>query len=155
MKFDERGLTLVEVLVTLVILSFIGVTIWSVFFQGYNFSQKAISKNSLIQEANIVISQLTKIHQTAKEYELVNSSDQCKITAKVTKQDDSEYTEEYSSNPNVCIYYNLTNGIGNPIDPHLNDALLEITAYDKNDSTNKVTIETKLYRYKGDANYGG
>ena len=78
---EEHGITLVEVLATLVILSIVGIGMWSAFFQGFEYSNKTISENLMIQEANILITNLTKIHQKTEEYEIEN--DGCKIVVTI------------------------------------------------------------------------
>lgn len=148
MHRGERGITLVEVLATLVILSIIGVTIWSVFFQSYNFSQKAISKNIMHQETNLLIKSLTRVHQTAKQYEILNSSTECEITVNVTNKDDTTWKETFSHS-NMCFKFEIKNSAVNPIIPNKTDAQLLITTSDKNITNNKITIDTFLYRVKG------
>lgn len=138
---NQRGLTLIELLVTISILSFIGVIIWSVFFQGYRFSQKSISKNTIQQEANLLITNLKKLHQTSKGYDI--SSLNCTVTVNVTKQDETTQTYEFN-HPNLCISLDRTG----PIDPDEEDVNLTVTIYEKNDINNKVEIDTILYRLK-------
>jgi type II secretory pathway pseudopilin PulG len=145
---DERGITLVEVLATMVLLSIIGVTVWSVFFQGYSFSQKAISKNFMHQETNLLISNLTKIHQTAKQYELLNTASNCEVTVKITNKDNTTRTDIFT-HPKMCFKFDITNTAVNPINPNLTDVQLLLTTSDKNIADNKITIDTFLYRIKG------
>ena len=52
---NQKGVTLIELLATITILSIIGVIIWNVFIQGTKYSNTAVTKNRLIQESNIVI----------------------------------------------------------------------------------------------------
>jgi prepilin-type N-terminal cleavage/methylation domain-containing protein len=139
----QRGITLIELLVTLTILSLFGVIIWSVFFQGYKFSQNSISKNTLQQEANILITSLKKTHQTSKEY-VINSSS-CQVTVNVTKQDNS--TQNYVfKNKDLCISLSQ-NGL---IEPKDKDSSLEINIkiYEINNPNNNFEINTILYRLK-------
>jgi Tfp pilus assembly protein PilE len=146
--WDERGITLVEVLATMVLLSIIGVTVWSVFFQGYTFSQKAISKNFMHQETNLLIKNLTKIHQNAKQYEILNTSSNCDITVKVTNKDNTTRTDIFNHS-NMCFKFDIKNSAVNPVNPNLTDVQLLLTTSDKNIANNKITIDTFLYRVKG------
>ncbi|OLS41520.1 prepilin-type N-terminal cleavage/methylation domain-containing protein [Bacillus sp. MRMR6] len=144
----ERGLTLVEVLATLTLLSVISIIIWSIFFQGYSFSQKAISKNFIQQETNLLITNLTTTHQTAKQYEILNSTDECKITVNIVNRDATTKTDVYS-HPNMCFKFEIQNSVTNPVNPNLNNVRLKITTSDKSYPDNKITLNTFLYRVKG------
>ncbi|WP_312471001.1 type II secretion system protein [Neobacillus sp.] len=150
MNQDERGLTLVEVLATLTILSIVSVIIWSVFFQGYKFSQKAISKNQMQQQTNLLITNLLKIHQSAKAYNIINTNSNCEITVTITNKDNSTRTEIFN-HPNMCFKFEIKNAISNPVFPNKvgNDVRLKLTTSDKNDPNNKIIINTFLYRVKG------
>ncbi|WP_066385972.1 prepilin-type N-terminal cleavage/methylation domain-containing protein [Neobacillus mesonae] len=150
MNQNERGLTLVEVLATLVIMSIVSIIIWSIFFQGFNFSQKAISKNQMQQEMNLLINNLLGIHQTAKEYNLKNINSNCEIKVEIINKDNSTETEIFS-HPNMCFKYDIKNSVVPPIVPNRanNDVQLKITISVKNDPNNKITMDTYLYRIKG------
>ncbi len=140
---SQRGISLVEVLVTLVILSLIGTIVWSVFFQGYRFSQKAVTKNMLQQEANLVVTNLTKIHQTSKQYSISTTDPDCTITVTYTKQDNSQQTQVFSKT-GLCYSTDATGDF----DPNTNDNFLKITIYDQKDPTNRVEMNAFLYRLK-------
>lgn len=138
----QRGITLVELLVTLGILSFIGTLIWGVYFQGFNYSQKSMMKNTLQQEANLVIVNLTKIHQTSSQYQI--SSSDCNITVIYTSnQDHSQHTQIFSKN-GLC--YSTT--VTGTFDPSQDDVNLTVTIYDQKDTNNKVDVNAFLYRLK-------
>jgi prepilin-type N-terminal cleavage/methylation domain-containing protein len=149
----EYGLTLIEVLATITILSIVGIIIWSIFFQGYTFSQRAISKNLMHQETNLLIANLTNIHRTTEYYLISNTESDCKIEVKyLSKGETSEKTEIFS-HPNMC--FKFENEVTNPVEPNEINLLLELTTSDKYVPDNKVTIDTFLYRVKGEgANYG-
>jgi prepilin-type N-terminal cleavage/methylation domain-containing protein len=153
---DERGLTLVEVLATLTILSIISIIIWSIFFQGLNFSKKATSKNAMIQESNIIISNLTSIHRGEYKYEITSTgTNNCEITVTTDISNTEKQTQTFT-HPQMC--FEFTSDIKNKavddtepnkIDPNENDVSLTITIKDNQDPTNKVTTSTYLYRMKG------
>ena len=146
---DEGGITLVEVLATLTILSLISVSIWSVFFQGYNYSQKALSKNFMLQESNILFTNLKKTHQTLIKYDI--KSENCAI--KVTNHTVTPPHEQIFNQPNICftiLEINNVKGSGpNSIEPNKNDVSLKILASDKKNPSNSINIDTFLYRVKG------
>ncbi|PAE42197.1 prepilin-type N-terminal cleavage/methylation domain-containing protein [Bacillus sp. 7884-1] len=153
---DERGLTLVEVLATLTILSIVSLIIWSIFFQGINFSKKATSKNVMIQESNIVISNLTTLHRGKNKYEITSTgTNNCEITVTTDISNTEKQTQTFT-HPQMCFEFtsdikNKKVGAPEPnkIDPNENDVSLTLTIKDNNDPTNKVTTSTYLYRMKG------
>lgn len=158
MNKNERGLTLVEILVSLVILSIIGVIIWNTFFQGYKFSQKSISKNFMLQEANILTTNLLRVHQKYTNYEIKSSgtglNSGCEITVTPNKLT-TPAADQIFRNTKLCYNYilkidNVEKGTGPLlIEPHKKDVSLQLTIYEKNNPGNKVTIDTLLYRVKG------
>jgi prepilin-type N-terminal cleavage/methylation domain-containing protein len=153
-QHHERGLTLVEVLVTLTLLSVVGIIIWSIFFQGYTFSQKAISKNLMHQETNILIAELTNNHRTSKQYEITNT-DYCKIDVKYISKNDTTNTVKTKvfEHSNMC--FKIESAVINPVKPNEGDLHLELTTSDNNIPNNKIAIDTFLYRMKGNGlNYG-
>lgn len=159
----QHGITLIELLIVLAVLSFTGTMIWNVFFQGINFSQKAATNNILQQEANIVIFNLKKIHRTSEQYKIVNTpisldTPGCKkIEVTYIKSDNPDQTQKIDfykeglcfsadelgdSNPNQ------QDGIIGPISPSSQDANINVTISDQHDPNNKVEIETLLDRLK-------
>ena len=61
-KFNESGLTLVELLAALALFGVISVLIWNFFFQGLNSNERAITQNQLQQEANIIVNTIQELH---------------------------------------------------------------------------------------------
>ncbi|QFF99576.1 prepilin-type N-terminal cleavage/methylation domain-containing protein [Psychrobacillus glaciei] len=59
---NEKGITLVELLAALVLFGIIAVLIWKFFFQAIDFSDRAISKNQLQQEANLIVNTIQQLH---------------------------------------------------------------------------------------------
>jgi hypothetical protein len=136
-------------LVTLGILSFTGIIIWSVFFQGATYTQRASTKNELHQEANIVITKLTKIHQTSDQYQISNTG--CKLTVTINTNQIQEI-----NNSKYCISVRLVNIDTNEVlvenslvDPNNNDISFQLTIYDLDDNRNSIVENGILYRLKG------
>ncbi|WP_312098070.1 prepilin-type N-terminal cleavage/methylation domain-containing protein [Niallia sp.] len=65
---NQRGLTLIELLISLALGSIVLVLIYQFFFQGIHFSKVVNDKTLLQQEANYMVSSMTKIHQTSDSY---------------------------------------------------------------------------------------
>lgn len=147
---NQRGLSLVELLAVLAILSFLGTIIWSVFFQGYNFSKRAVTKNMLQQDANLIVTNLTKIHQTSEQYTIsttssITNAPGCNtIKVSYTNQDNSDHTLSFDKT-GFCYSTDVT-GTFNPNED--NKINLKITIYDQEDPNNKVEVNAFLYRLK-------
>lgn len=148
----QNGLTLIEVLITLAILSFIGILIWGIFFQGTKYSNKSVIKNQMQQEANFIITKITNIHQTSESYILDSSN--CKI-AVTYKKKDSETQIEIFENNNLCYYIdqspeNESDDDFEPIveiDPDiLKDVWIRVE--ERNDPSNKISVEAYFFRLK-------
>lgn len=139
---NERGLTVIEVLATLTILSIIGVVIWNAFFQGYNYSQTAVSKNSMQQEANLIITSLTRIHQTSTEYTISNPNKTIEVNSSnghTIKFENSQMEYTIDLKGHLTTVKPTTVEADKRID-------ITITINDKNDASNQVVVEATLSR---------
>lgn len=139
----QSGMTLIEVLLGVTILSVIGVVIWNALIGGMSYSNKAVSQNAIQQEANTVALALTKIHQNSRSYELKNKD--CGISVEnVKKYDGSLPPRTVFDNTKLCISSSKTG----TFQPSGTDYSLEmtITVYDKEHPQLKLAVETTLYR---------
>ncbi len=143
LRQNQRGITLAELLATIAILSIVGVIIWSVFFQGTKYSNIAVTKNQMQQEANIIISKLTKIHQTAESYSIHSKGGNITVDYK----DNNGATHKIVFDDSHLDFF--TQSMNNVI-PNKNDTPLTITVNEKK-SNNTISIDTVLYRLKGGA----
>ncbi|WP_231687986.1 type II secretion system protein [Bacillus sp. FJAT-27251] len=141
---NEQGITLVEVLATILILSIAGTIIWQVFFQGYQYSQRALSKNKMLQEVNIISTNILRTHQTEEQYQLKMLTSGCGISLSA-----NGHTEIFDHNE-ICISFNQ-NGIPDVIKPNVEHAELPfvLRAWERTNIENKVELEARLYRMKG------
>lgn len=148
LKSDERGITLIEVLLTLSIMSIVGIMIWNAFFQGFEFSKNSISKNFMIQETNILITNIKKIHQRANNYS-ISIPNTCEILVEVNGGSEKHlYTH-----PKICFEYTITNSPSDLIDstninPNQNNIHIKFTTSEIKNRNNEVLIDTILYRLK-------
>jgi prepilin-type N-terminal cleavage/methylation domain-containing protein len=67
---NENGITLIELLATLAIVSFVSILLYGVLMDGFNYSKKSKEKVSLQQEMNIVVTSITKFHESYGSYEI-------------------------------------------------------------------------------------
>lgn len=136
---NERGLTLVEVLATVIILSIISILAWSIFFQGTEYSKKAVSKNQMQQEANVIIASLNSIHKRSIEYSA--TSKDCILSVQYTTK--STTKTEVFENSQMCIEANDFT-----ISPKTTDADIHLTIKEKSNPKNKIEINSLLSRLK-------
>ncbi|KSU61007.1 hypothetical protein AS034_15315 [[Bacillus] enclensis] len=143
MIHDQKGLTLIEVLASLAIISVIGLLLWNVLFQGISYSKKAASQTSLQQEANQISMKLTRIHQTNPSYEIVNNG--CQLEVYNTQTDDKQLITAFSDEK-TC----YTADIDESSD---HSKQLELTLYLKDAPQDKFTLLTVLYKLKGSSDH--
>ncbi|MBD3107823.1 prepilin-type N-terminal cleavage/methylation domain-containing protein [Bacillus sp. AGMB 02131] len=92
---DERGITLVEVLLALTITAIIGGSIYGVLHQTINAKEKSESHNTLRQEANIVMTKLRAIHENSGDLDVEKGGGSSEVIFSSNGSpfvDESEYT---------------------------------------------------------------
>lgn len=171
---DNRGITLVELLATITLLSIIGIIVWSVFIQGIKNTNEGATKTKLTQEMNYVQTTLRKMHQTAYKYEIIDTS--CSIQIKYyNSKESSKYKTLQFDNDQIC--YKIDNAKINDIkdidtkyleDIGINPAdgsfeinnkeifpkdiyysiSFDLTLKDKTNERNKISTRTNLSRLK-------
>ena len=72
---NQRGVTLIEVLATLTIMSLFGGIVYGVFINGMNYSSKAKDTVSIQQEANYVLTILKEMQEKKDSYTVSVSQD--------------------------------------------------------------------------------
>lgn len=142
MKKNQSGMTLVEVLATLILLSLIGTLIWTTFFTSAKYNIKETTKLHLQQEANYIITKIQQQHRQLDCYQL-------EITEDAVELFDCE-------NPKMLIEtissdYKYESVALQKVEPKLKsgDLRLKLTVKDPlKDSKLKVDVETTITRYK-------
>lgn len=76
---DERGLTLVELLATLTLISLVTGIIWTTISIASQFSIGETTSLKLQQEANYIIAELQRFHRTCSEYNLTITPEEISI----------------------------------------------------------------------------
>lgn len=68
---NQKGVTLIELLVTLTVFSIVIGVVYSALFNTINYNNKTFSKVTIQQEANIFLSQFSNVHLYNKKYNVV------------------------------------------------------------------------------------
>ncbi|WP_084786860.1 prepilin-type N-terminal cleavage/methylation domain-containing protein [Bacillus tuaregi] len=149
-KRNQQGITVIELLISLAILSLIGVLIWNVFFQGLDFSSKEITKNRMQQEANIILTHLTKIHQTAEEYKIETNSGKILVTY---QEGDQPLQKVAFENSKLTLQIKKLGEQSEnqviEVNPFVSDISLLIHISDIDNPNTKITVNTLLSRLRG------
>lgn len=95
---NQKGVTLVELLATLVISGIFATIIWTFLFQTMKTNEVEISKNQLQQEANIILNALNEVHRKSDEYKIDYSNDEIIITG-------TNSSQMVFSNPQIDYHY--------------------------------------------------
>jgi len=141
-KQNQSGVSLVEVLAIIVITAIFSILAWSIFFQGSDYSKTAMTKNQMYQEANHIISELTKVHQSNKEY-VITQTNAC--TFEVSKIEDSGESKIFEKkHGQLC--YTIT-----PVTVQSNQTniQLQLTINNKNEENNEIVVTIQLNRLIG------
>lgn len=149
MKNNQRGMTLVEVLATLVLLSLVTGVIWSTISIATKFNVAETSTLQLQKESNYIIAELQRIHRQCDSYTININEDFIEVSeCKNKKQEDlSEYNEI------VSIGYKYRPSLSKLVVPAEEDLTInELTVMDTLDiegerSNRKVTVTTVISRY--------
>ena len=139
-KKNESGMTLVEVLATLTILSMVVVLIWTTFYISAKHSIMETTKLQLQQEANYILTEIQQQHRQLKCYQLDIEEDRvqlfnCNETPELIEVISTDYKyKEYKSGE---------------IEPTEKNLSFTLTVEDpKKNSKLKVEVDTIISRYK-------
>lgn len=143
-KKNQDGISLVEVLATIVIVTLIGFLAWNTFFQGANYSKTAMTKNQMYQEANLIMIELTKNHQNTPKY-VINSVDTCSF--EVSQLEDSGQTTKIKKSHNKLCY--SIEHLPITVDSNTNNIKINLVISDKSNIDNKIRVNIPLHRLAG------
>ena len=87
-KFNEKGITLVELLAALALFGVISVLLWNLFFQALNFNDRAVTQNQLQQEANLIVNTIQQIHTKYTITSITNINDTLTVNYDDNKHED-------------------------------------------------------------------
>ncbi len=133
---NQAGITLIELLATLTILSFLLGIIYSVFSNGLQYSSKAKNTVSIQQEANYLLTVLKEQHEKVNSYTVTVNNDHKKVV--INNSNNETFTID---NPNffykMCKYNPSTSNCEKPIEGNF-----EETIDSKNRFPIKIIIES-------------
>lgn len=81
---SQAGMTLIEILATITILSIVSVILYSVFSNGLRYSSQAEDTVLIQQEANYLLTTLKKQHENADSYTITVDQNHQKVTIETT-----------------------------------------------------------------------
>ncbi|WP_341201541.1 type II secretion system protein [Planomicrobium okeanokoites] len=79
MKFNQKGLTLVELIAALALVSLIAAAAWTALTIGMQHGAAETKKTQLQQDSNIIISTLINVHRNSEKYSLTFEANKLKI----------------------------------------------------------------------------
>jgi len=147
LNLNEKGVTLIELLAALALVSIIAVLAMTTFNIGVKYNVTETKKTTMQQESNLIVSTLMNVHRTEKCYEIENTTTTA-ITMKI--YDDEQCTTtpsrqiEFSQNQ-FTYELNLETGTPEKINPQETNYSLTLTIKDNNSSLEN-SYQTQIYR---------
>ncbi|GKV70496.1 hypothetical protein NCCP2716_29940 [Sporosarcina sp. NCCP-2716] len=112
MHRQEDGMTLVEVLAVLVLVSLVTGIIWSVISIATKFNISETSTLRLQQEANYIIADLQQVHRHCESYQLTISRDEVSVAE--CKNEAGQYLDTYNKVVSDQFHYRYENSGTSP-----------------------------------------
>lgn len=140
MNNRQKGVTLIEVLATIVILASISGLVYGVFFQSLNSYEKTQSHALLRQEANLILAELTNAHRENDSYKVSTNSS---MLLYVNNQEISNDSFHYKLLMNGTDVANTTNGFLVDTTKYID---VELTVIDPSHDNESFTISTVIQK---------
>ncbi|WP_033542317.1 type II secretion system protein [Planococcus sp. CAU13] len=153
MRGNQKGVTLIELIVALALVSVVAIIGWTAISIGMQHGATETNRTILQQDANLMISSLMAAHRGSHEYSIIFDDDQLKI--------ESCTEDRICETNNISGKYDFTGTIVNnvpvvrsPGTPVIFDGLfpkeehteITLTITDLNNPKRTLTIETTLSR---------
>ncbi|MDV6377234.1 hypothetical protein ORD22_03035 [Sporosarcina sp. GW1-11] len=156
-KQDERGMTLVEVLATLLLVTLVVGLIWTTVSISSRHNILETDKLKLQQEGNYITTEIQRLHRTCKEYEFVVqankvSIENCKVGNPI-KLENHIISEEYSYSlvENIKFPELIIDDFRETIEPKSDDLnLYKLIITDPQNTKLSVAFPLIASRYKKD-----
>lgn len=79
-RLDEKGISLIEVMAALILVSIIAGAAWTALSIGMKYTTVETSKTEIQQDANIIIAKLSAVHRQSEKYLIKIESEQMMIS---------------------------------------------------------------------------
>ena len=149
LKCDERGITLVEVLATLVLLSLVTGVIWSTISLSAKLNVAETSTLRLQQESNYIIAELQKIHRKCDSYTFNITKEFVEVSK--CENDENEKLPQYDGIISSTFNYGpITSRLVIPAEKDLtieDFRVSDILVVDGNRKNREVVVTTVISRY--------
>lgn len=137
---NQKGVTLVELLATIVIFGIFSTIIWAFLSQTMKTNEVEISKNQIQQEANIILNALDEVHRKSSEYTIDFNNNGIIIKPVGSSQ-------IVFSNPQID-YKLLPLESGKPIHPKTDQVTITLVLKSKKNENVKTTLKSTFNRLK-------
>lgn len=134
MKLDEKGITLVELLAALILVSIIAVIAWTTITIGMRHGISETNKTIMQQDMNLMVSSLMAAHRGSEEYSIIFENGHMLINA-CDKEGDCKLNE-------IGGAYNFSGSVINNLEVSpSSDAPLIISGFKPRQKHTKVTLK--------------
>lgn len=137
---NQKGVTLIELLATLVIFGIFSTIIWAFMMQTFRTNEVEISKNQLQQEATLIINAIDEVHRNSISYSIKFDSNEIIIIP--------QNSDKISfSNPNII--YDITPLLSREtVTPKTQNLTFNLVLISKANESIKTSIKTTFKRLK-------
>ncbi|MBT2569184.1 type II secretion system protein [Planococcus sp. ISL-110] len=153
MKKNQKGVTLIEVLTALVLVSVIAVVAWTSLSIGFKHTAVETRKTLIQQDANLIISTLTGVHRQSASYSLIFEANKLKVVSCVDAVacNDNVIEKSYDFtgtmvNNIVIDSHDSVPDVISDLEPEKNHTVVKLVLTDLNNPKNTITVETTLTR---------
>jgi len=137
---NQKGVTLIELLATLVIFGIFSTIIWAFVMQTFKTNDVEVSKNQLQQESTIILNAIDEIHRKSTSYKIDFNRNEIIITPNHSGQ-------IAFNNPNII--YNLSPLItGITITPKTQNLQLNLVLTSKENENITTNVKSTFKRLK-------
>ncbi|MFD1030485.1 prepilin-type N-terminal cleavage/methylation domain-containing protein [Metaplanococcus flavidus] len=159
MKLNQKGITLVELIAGLSLVSIIAIIAWSSISIGMRHGAGETSKTIMQQDVNLMVSSLMAAHRGSEKYSIIFEDDQLKIDS-CDENGDCELNEihsKYNFTGSIVNEVVVDTSIVNPVifvdlRPESEHTEITLKITDLNNDNRSLTIETTLSRLLTNSN---
>ncbi|MFP8782154.1 PulJ/GspJ family protein [Planococcus plakortidis] len=162
MKLDEKGITLVELLAALILVSIIAVIAWTTITIGMRHGTSETNKTIMQQDMNLIMSSLISAHRNSEKYSVIFENNHLLINA-CDKSGDcklSEIAGEYDFSESMINNIEINTSSAAPIvisdlNPSEKHIKVSLKITDINNEKNFIIVDTILSRILSKETEGG